>query len=348
MNVSVIIPTYNRGKRLGPTLDALLASDPSGLDAVEIIVVDDGSPDPIASVVESRVACPPISLRCLRQPNAGPAAARNTGFRASRGEIVLFVDDDILCTANLVRLHVEAHRRFPASVIFGRYPLVQQPHPTPLLRYLESRGYDNGRDADEEFVEVQIVASGHISFERGVFDEVEGVYRDDLATPVAEEYELSARLRDRGIRLLLASGITALHNRPIEIESLCRQALTHGKGCAEAASKCPATLTLPALRRIIEANQPPPLGGPARLVVKNSIKRALSAAPIRASLLLIVKTMERIVRSDRWLAPVYHHLLGLNFFAGIQSGLRQYSGRSFPMSFPGRVASTPDASDFCP
>ena len=72
------------------------------------------------------------------------------------------------------------------------------------------------------------------------------------------------------------------------------------------------------------------------------------AAPIRASLLLIVKTMERIVRSDRWLALVYHYLLGLNFFAGIQSGLRQYSGVYVPMPVPGRVASTPDAPSHCP
>jgi glycosyltransferase involved in cell wall biosynthesis len=51
VNVSVVIPTYGRGDRLGATLDALLASDTSGLDAVDIIVVDDGSPKPIASVL---------------------------------------------------------------------------------------------------------------------------------------------------------------------------------------------------------------------------------------------------------------------------------------------------------
>ncbi len=142
MNVSVAIPTYNRGERLGPTLDALLASDTSGLDAVEIIVVDDGSPEPVAPVVESRVACPPISLRCVRQPNAGPAAARNTGFRASCGEIVLFVDDDILCPANLVRLHVESHRRIPGSVIFGRSPYTEPDPMTPffpLFRFARAR-----------------------------------------------------------------------------------------------------------------------------------------------------------------------------------------------------------------
>ena len=68
VNVSVVIPTYGRGDRLGATLGALLASDTRGLDAVEIIVVDDGSPEPVDLVVEGRVACPPVSLSCIRQP----------------------------------------------------------------------------------------------------------------------------------------------------------------------------------------------------------------------------------------------------------------------------------------
>src|SRR5271157_3840204 len=156
MNVSVIIPTYGRGERLGATLDALLASDTSGLDAVEIMVVDDGSPEPVAPVVESRVACPPISLSCIRQPNAGPAAARNTGFRASRGEIVLFVDDDILCPIDLIRRHVEAHQRFPGSVIFGRCPYAEPDQMTPFFRYVDSLGQDPGKDATEEFLHVTV------------------------------------------------------------------------------------------------------------------------------------------------------------------------------------------------
>jgi glycosyltransferase involved in cell wall biosynthesis len=316
----------------------LLASDATGLDAVEIIVIDDGSPEPVAPVLESRVACPPVSLRCIRQPNAGPAAARNAGFRASRGEIMLCIDDDVICPANLIRQHVEAHRRFPGSVIIGRCVLVQPSLPTPLYHYLNSRGYDVGQNAGEEFTEGQLVASGQISFERATFDEAEGIYRDDLATPAAEEYELSIRLRDHGIPVLLATGITALHDQPVEIGSLCRQAFKHGKGCAEAAQKCSAALTLPALRTILEVNQPAPPGAPTRVVVKYTIKRALSAASVRTSLLRIVKTMEYFVRPNRWLALVYHYLLGLYFFAGIQSGLEQYSGSTLRMSVPGCVA----------
>ena len=80
MNASIVIPTYGRGDRLGATLDALLASDTSGLDAVEIIVVDDGSPQPVAPVVEPRVACPPSRCAASGSRMPGPPQPGTPAF----------------------------------------------------------------------------------------------------------------------------------------------------------------------------------------------------------------------------------------------------------------------------
>jgi glycosyltransferase involved in cell wall biosynthesis len=327
MNVSIIIPTYGRGERLGATLDALLASDTSGLDAVEIIVVDDGSPEPIAPVVGSRENHARIPLTCIRQENAGPAAARNTGFRASRGEIVIFIDDDILCPPDLIRRHVEAHRAHPGSVIFGRWAYAHPDPMTPFFRYLDSLGYDGARGAASEFVEMSIVASGQISVERGLFDAGQGVYRDDLATPAAEEYELSLRLRDRGIRILLATRIVAIHNQAVQIESMCRQAYKHSMGCAEAARKYPRTLDLHGIREIIEANGPMARGDSARGVLRKFAKRLLCAGFSRRALLGAIKVMERIAPRERLLAPLYKAALASHMMWGVRDGLVSYSGR---------------------
>ena len=86
-NLSVIIPSYNRAILLGPTVKSIL-HDPPG--EVEVIVVDDGSTDNTAEV--AGLLGP--SVRYLRQDNAGPAVARNTGFAASRGKYVSFLDSD--------------------------------------------------------------------------------------------------------------------------------------------------------------------------------------------------------------------------------------------------------------
>lgn len=85
--VSVIIPAYNRSAFLHGCVGSLRNC---GLGDLEIIVVDDGSTDETAAVVESLE--PPCLY--LRQPNQGPAAARNLGFGRSAGRYVAFVDSD--------------------------------------------------------------------------------------------------------------------------------------------------------------------------------------------------------------------------------------------------------------
>jgi glycosyltransferase involved in cell wall biosynthesis len=87
IKISIIIPAYNRSQHLRGCLDSLLVCR---LDGLEAIVVDDGSTDDTAEVV--RAYGPPV--RYIRQENAGPAVARNTGFAASRGRYVAFLDSD--------------------------------------------------------------------------------------------------------------------------------------------------------------------------------------------------------------------------------------------------------------
>lgn len=87
--VSVIIPCYNHASTIGRCLESLFAQTYADK---EIIVVDDGSTDDLASALrpyEGRV-------RLVRQANAGGPVARNRGFRESTGELVLFSDADIL------------------------------------------------------------------------------------------------------------------------------------------------------------------------------------------------------------------------------------------------------------
>lgn len=119
MTVSVVIPTFNRRPLLLRTLDTLRAQQGIG----EILVVDDGSSDGTAEAV--RALTFPWPLRVLSQPNRGPAAARNTGWRAARGELIVFLDDDMLCAPGLVAAHAAAHADGIAAVAMGAIRLSQ-------------------------------------------------------------------------------------------------------------------------------------------------------------------------------------------------------------------------------
>ena len=87
MKLSVIIPAYNRVEMIPDTIDSILSC---GLDDLEIVVVDDGSTDRTPEVVGAMGS----PVRYLRQANAGLASARNTGFAASCGRYVAFLDSD--------------------------------------------------------------------------------------------------------------------------------------------------------------------------------------------------------------------------------------------------------------
>lgn len=91
IDVSVIIPTYNRSKRLIKALTSVARQ--SELPA-EVIVVDDGSNDDTRPDVALFKEENSLNLRYHFQPNRGPAAARNTGIRMARGSCLAFLDSD--------------------------------------------------------------------------------------------------------------------------------------------------------------------------------------------------------------------------------------------------------------
>lgn len=96
--LSVVIPAYEEERRLGPTLDAVLGYLDTGeagpSEAVEIVVVDDGSRDGTAALVRER-AERDRRIRLISLPqNRGKGAAVRTGFLAARGDLVLFSDAD--------------------------------------------------------------------------------------------------------------------------------------------------------------------------------------------------------------------------------------------------------------
>jgi len=93
---SVVIPTYNRATLLADTVNSVLAQD---YEDFEIIIVDDGSTDDTAEVVEKKYAHE-TKVRYYKQLNAERGAARNNGFKQARSPYVVFLDSDDLMHRN--------------------------------------------------------------------------------------------------------------------------------------------------------------------------------------------------------------------------------------------------------
>lgn len=129
--VSVIVPCYNQARFLGEALDSVLSQRYA---PIETIVVDDGSSDRTSEVARRFTG-----VRLLRQRNSGTAAARNLGWRASRGDYLLFLDSDDRLLPGAVESGVEAHEREPGlGLVWGAVRVIdsdgcplREPDPGP-------------------------------------------------------------------------------------------------------------------------------------------------------------------------------------------------------------------------
>jgi GT2 family glycosyltransferase len=112
---AVVVPSCGRPRQLRQCLDALaLQTLP---EPWEVVVVDDGSPDPLGSLADEFGGR--LDLRVIRQANAGPAAARNRGVHESRGTFVAFTDDDCLPHRDWLVTLLTAARERPEALVGG-------------------------------------------------------------------------------------------------------------------------------------------------------------------------------------------------------------------------------------
>ncbi len=175
--VSVIIPCYKQAHFLSESIQSALRQTHQ---PIEVVVVDDGSPDNTAEVVKRY----PEAIY-IRQVNHGLSGARNAGFRASHGEYVIFLDADDRLTANSAEAHLRCFAEHPeAGFVVGDIDHISFDGEyvySPRWPMLHSKHY-------QELLKVNHVANTiAVMFRRLVIDTVGGF---KAAFTPAEDYEL--------------------------------------------------------------------------------------------------------------------------------------------------------------
>jgi GT2 family glycosyltransferase len=120
--LSVIIPTHNRRESLRRVLEAL-SSQVVGSGPFEVAVVCDGCTDGTAEMCRSLTVA--YQMTVIEQTQQGPAAARNAALARARGQLVVFLDDDVVPAPGLLEAHLEAHAGGDVTVAIG--PLLAPP-----------------------------------------------------------------------------------------------------------------------------------------------------------------------------------------------------------------------------
>lgn len=164
--ISVIIPLYNKEREIEGSIRSVLAQR---LQPLEIVVVDDGSTDRSAALVE---AIPSPLIRLVRQPNAGECAARNRAIAESRGELLALLDADDEWEEGFLEEVAALYREFPGCGIYSTaFRVVSHdgifPAPTPTRRGIVDNFF---RDSAHRYVSIPSASA----IPREVIDRVGG------------------------------------------------------------------------------------------------------------------------------------------------------------------------------
>lgn len=216
--ISVIIPTWNRGALLERAIRSVLAQRHP---CSELLVVDDGSTDGTAAVVDQLASGEPSApIRLLQQENRGASAARNTGIRAAQGALIAFLDSDDWWQPDKL----------------GRQFQAMQDHPDCLISHTRELWFRHDKRVNQKkkhdpphgaifqpSLGMCVVGMSTVMARRGLFERY-GVF--DEALPCCEDYDLWLRVGCREPFLLVPEPLTCKDGgRPDQLSAIHRMGM---------------------------------------------------------------------------------------------------------------------------
>lgn len=209
MFFSVVIPTYNRLPILRQCLHALERQQlrPGGsVDGYEVVVVDDGSTDGTIAWIEAHCDALP-HLRLFDQSHLGPAAARNLGVSQATGDMIVFIDSDLVVTDHFLQSHADAIAR-------GRQTLGHD----RLFTYgavIDTNNFDDPTSEPYKLTDFSAAyfATGNVAIARSWLEAV-GLFDTQFQLYGWEDLELGVRLKKLGLVLIKCPEAAGYHWHP--------------------------------------------------------------------------------------------------------------------------------------
>jgi cellulose synthase/poly-beta-1,6-N-acetylglucosamine synthase-like glycosyltransferase/peptidoglycan/xylan/chitin deacetylase (PgdA/CDA1 family) len=222
--VSVIVPAYNEEAGIEATLQSLLANDHS----MEIIVVDDGSTDGTAAIVERYAR---VGVRLIRQANAGKPAALNAGIAPARGRILVLLDGDTVFEPDAIGLLVQPFADPSVGAVSGNAKVANR---AGLLGRWQHIEYVTGFNLDRRLYDLAgcmpTVPGAIGAFRREALADVGGVSDETLA----EDTDLTMAIIRAGWRVVYEESAVAWTEAPASLGQLWRQRYRWSYGTMQA------------------------------------------------------------------------------------------------------------------
>ena len=239
--VSIVVPAFNEAVGIERAVRSLAASE---YPEFEVVVVDDGSSDGTADLVD-QLGLPGVSV--VRQPNAGKPAALNRGIEESRHEIVVMVDADTVFEPMTLRNLVQPFRSSGVGAVSGNTKVGNR---RGLLGRWQHIEYVMGFNLDRRLFDVlrcmPTVPGAVGAFRRRALTDVGGV----SGATLAEDTDLTLAIGRAGWRVVYAEEARAWTEAPATLRLLWRQRYRWCYGTLQAVWKHRAAMWRPGEQRI--------------------------------------------------------------------------------------------------
>lgn len=256
MLLSVVIPTYNRSRILKDCLTALLNQDLPQKD-YEIIVVDDGSQDDTPKVLK-RFTERYKNIRSIRQKNQKQGIARNNGVKKAKGNIVVFIGDNIMVRKDFLTQHLRQHLRHPEEnkAVLGLTLWHPRLTLTPFMKWLTNGSTVLGRFGGHQFAyeklegkkeaDYNFFYTSNISLKRSLLEKFP--FDTDFSEYGWEDIELGYRLHKRvGLRLFYNPKALGYRDTILTEDSFAQRMRNIGKSARIIHAKYPELQKVPPL-----------------------------------------------------------------------------------------------------
>ncbi|MBF0122428.1 MAG: glycosyltransferase [Candidatus Omnitrophica bacterium] len=230
--ISIIIPSYNRQEVLIECLAGYKKQTFSARD-FEVVIVDDGSAEPIAGKMKLEEY--DFNIRILRQEHAGPAAARNLAIRQVTNDILLFAGDDIIPAADFLEKHMKAHARYLQDnmAVLGNISWPEGMAVNALMHYVTENGgqqFSLSGLQDQQIVGYQYFYTSNISLKRRYLLKTAEFFSPLFTKACFEDIELGYRLcKKHGLKILFDKTINVFHRHPMSLGSFYKRQFNVGQ-----------------------------------------------------------------------------------------------------------------------
>ncbi|MEO6392806.1 MAG: glycosyltransferase [Pyrinomonadaceae bacterium] len=327
--LSVIIPAFGRPERLRSLLEELL-SQASLMEGIEIIVVDDGSPEPLERSLRSILDDPTVDARIVRQINGGPSIARNQGAATARGEFLLFIDDDLSVPPDLLKCHIAVQEEFGPALLNCELTWQIEADPEPFAVWYRERTAEWGRSRSEDGkpvaecvyeIAAPLASTANLSISRADFERLDGF---DAGYPYGcEDQDFAGRADRAGVRILFTTRTTAIHIETHNtLRKLCRRQMLGARDTVRFLKRFAVEhhVGLPDIARY---NNPIAWGTDRlNLAAKKSLRRMLTLPGVTALAFGVIRSVEAVAPRSAFLLRAYDVMVGAFVQKGWRQGLR--------------------------